>query len=115
MTQHELLIQFRSPVAFCAAEDAKRPLKGVTQAIGGGPHLRKAPCQFGWDWGPMLPPIGVWQDIRLEGRSIARLEDVHLRQRHAGGSVAVSAAVAVDAIETQAMSARAVARPRSMK
>ena len=93
---NELLIEFRSPVAFCAAEDAKRPLKGVTQAIPGGPHLRKAPCQFGWDWGPMLPPIGVWQDIRLEGRSIARLEDVHLRQRHAGGSVAVSAAVAVD-------------------
>ncbi len=93
---NELLIQFRSPVAFCAAEDAKRPLKGVTQAIAGGPHLRKAPCQFGWDWGPMLPPIGVWQDIRLEGRSIARLEDVHLRQRHAGGSVAVSAAVAVE-------------------
>jgi beta-mannosidase len=93
---NELAIAFRSPVAFCAAEDAKRPLKGVTQAIPGGPHLRKAPCQFGWDWGPMLPPIGVWQDIRLEGRSVARLADVHLRQRHAGGSAAVSAAVTVE-------------------
>jgi beta-mannosidase len=93
---NELLIQFRSPVKFCAAEDAKRPLRGVTQAIPGGPHLRKAPCQFGWDWGPMLPPIGVWQDIRLEGRSVARFEDVHLRQQHANGSVAVSATVTVD-------------------
>ena len=97
---NELRIDFRSPVQFCAAEDARRPLRGVTQAIPGGPHLRKAPCQFGWDWGPMLPPIGVWQDIRLEGRSIARLDDVHLRQRHAGEgsavSVAVSAAVAVE-------------------
>jgi beta-mannosidase len=93
---NELAIAFRSPVAFCAAEDAKRPLKGVTQAIPGGPHLRKAPCQFGWDWGPMLPPIGIWQDIRLEGRSVARLDDVHLRQRHAEGSVAVSAAVTVE-------------------
>ncbi len=106
---NELLIQFRSPVAFCAAEDAKRPLKGVTQAIAGGPHLRKAPCQFGWDWGPMLPPIGVWQDIRLEGRSIARLEDVHLRQRHAGGSVAVSAAVAVDSWQDAPLTIRVCA------
>jgi beta-mannosidase len=93
---NELLIQFRSPVEFCAVEDARRPLKGVTQAIPGGPHLRKAPCQFGWDWGPMLPPIGVWQDIRLEGRSVARLDDVHLRQKHAGGSVAVSVAAMVE-------------------
>jgi beta-mannosidase len=105
---NELLIQFRSPVQYCAAEDAKRPLKGVTQAIPGGPHLRKAPCQFGWDWGPMLPPIGVWQEIRLEGRSVARLEDVHLRQKHAGGSVAVSAAVMVERWEDAPLAARFV-------
>ena len=99
---NELRIDFRSPVTFCAAEDAKRPLRGVTQAIPGGPHLRKAPCQFGWDWGPMLPPIGVWQDIRLEGRSLARLDDVHLRQRHADGSVAISAAVSVERWQSDA-------------
>ena len=23
-----------------------------------GALQRKAPCQFGWDWGPQLPPIG---------------------------------------------------------
>ncbi len=101
--ENELLIQFRSPVRFAAAEDAKRPLKGVTQAIPGGPHLRKAPCQFGWDWGPMLPPIGVWKDIRLEGRSVARLQDVHLRQRHGEGSVAVSAAVAIERWQEEAL------------
>jgi creatinine amidohydrolase len=38
--------------------DKVRPLPGVSQAIPGGPHLRKAPCQFGWDWGPQLPPEG---------------------------------------------------------
>ena len=70
---------------------------GVTQAIPGGPYVRKAPCQFGWDWGPMLPPIGIWKDIRLEGRSAARLDDVHLRQPHAGGSVTVTAAVTAEA------------------
>lgn len=93
---NELMIKFRSPVRFITTENAKRPLRGVIQAITGGPHLRKAPCQFGWDWGPQLPPIGVWKDIRLEGRSGARLEDVHLRQKHSERSVAVSATVAVE-------------------
>jgi beta-mannosidase len=55
-------------------------MAGVSQAIPGGPHVRKAPCQFGWDWGPQLPPIGIWKDIRLEGYDGARIEDVHLRQ-----------------------------------
>jgi beta-mannosidase len=91
-----LLIKFASPVRFITAENAKHPLRGVSQAIDGGPHLRKTPSQFGWDWGPQLPPIGVWKDIRLEGRSGARFEDVHLRQKHDQGSVAVSASVAVE-------------------
>ncbi|GIK71811.1 MAG: beta-mannosidase [Chloroflexota bacterium] len=93
---NELAITFRSPVRFITAENAKRPLRGVTQALDGGPHLRKAPCQFGWDWGPQLPPIGIWKDIRLEGRSGVRLEDVHLRQKHSERSVAISATVAVE-------------------
>jgi len=89
-------IHFASPVQFITAENANRPLRSVTQAIDGGPHLRKAPSQFGWDWGPQLPPIGVWKDVRLEGRSGARFGDVHLRQKHDKGSVAVSATVTVE-------------------
>ncbi len=75
-------------------------MRGVSQAIPGGPHLRKAPCQFGWDWGPQLPPIGIWKDIRLEGYSAARLADVHLRQHHAGGQVAVEVKAEIEIFET---------------
>ncbi len=92
---NELRIDFDSPVRFAAARQTVRPLPGVSQAIPGGPYLRKAPCQFGWDWGPQLPPIGVWKDIRLEGYDNARIEEVHLRQLHAGGQVTVEARVAV--------------------
>lgn len=80
--ENELVIAFRSPVQYITAKMAERPLPGVAQAIPGAPYLRKAPCQFGWDWGPQLPPIGIWQDIRLEGYNTARLTDVHLRQHH---------------------------------
>ncbi|MBT3338101.1 MAG: glycoside hydrolase family 2 protein [Anaerolineae bacterium] len=90
---NELQIAFASPVQFVTAQEAERPMKGVSQAIAGGPHLRKAPSQFGWDWGPQLPPIGIWKDIRLEGYANARLDDVHLSQQHADGKVTVSAQV----------------------
>ena len=86
---NNLTISFSSPVKYAAEKQALRPLPGVAQAIPGGSHLRKAPCQFGWDWGPQLPPSGIWKDIRLEGYSGARLSEVHLRQNHASGQVAV--------------------------
>ncbi|MGE5124349.1 MAG: glycosyl hydrolase 2 galactose-binding domain-containing protein, partial [Acidobacteriaceae bacterium] len=89
--ENDLRIRFDSPVRYAAAQQAIRPMPGVAQAIPGGPYLRKAPCQFGWDWGPQLPPIGVWKDIRLEACSEARLQDVHLRQRHSGGEVTLEA------------------------
>ena len=90
--KNELAILFRAPVSYIKARQAVKPLLGGGD-IAGGPHLRKAPCQWGWDWGPKLPPIGVWKDIRLEGYSQARFDDVHIRQSHADGKVTVSAEV----------------------
>jgi beta-mannosidase len=93
--QNDLLVAFDSPVRFCAAQQSIRPMPGVSQAIPGGPHLRKAPCQFGWDWGPQLPPIGIWKDIRLEGYENARITDVHFNQQHADGQVTIEARITV--------------------
>ncbi len=92
-TGNELVIRFASPVAFVTAAQAQRYLPGVSQAIDGAPHLRKAPCQFGWDWGPQLPPIGIWKDLRLEGHTVARLDDVHVRQQHDNGRVTIRVTV----------------------
>lgn len=93
---NELVIRFDSVVKFVTQKQAARPMFGVSQAIAGGPHVRKAPCQFGWDWGPQLPPIGVWKDIRLEAFDSARISEVHLRQSHANGNVTISARVEVE-------------------
>ncbi len=92
---NELKITFSSPVRYCAQKQAENPLIGASQAIPGGPYLRKAPCQFGWDWGPQLPPIGIWKDILLEGYSTARFEDVHIQQSHTAGQVIVSARMSI--------------------
>jgi beta-mannosidase len=92
---NDLTITFLSPVKYAAEKQVKRALPGVSQAIIGGPHLRKAPCQFGWDWGPQLPPVGIWKDIRLESYSGARLAEVHLRQEHSAGQVEIEVRYAI--------------------
>jgi beta-mannosidase len=43
------------------------------------PYVRKAQCQFGWDWAPALPGCGIWQPVRIEGFSSACLRDIHIR------------------------------------
>jgi beta-mannosidase len=92
---NELRIAFASPARYAAQKEAERPLPRPTHSLPGGPHIRKAPCQFGWDWGPQLPPVGIWKDIRLEGYA-TRLADVHLRQQHENGGVTVTARIAVE-------------------
>jgi beta-mannosidase len=84
-------IEFDSPVNYITDKNRNEPLPGVSQAIPGGPHLRKAPCQFGWDWGPMLPPIGIWKDIRLEAYNHAKIDDVHFRQVHSLSEITIQA------------------------
>ncbi len=42
-------------------------------------YVRKAQCQFGWDWAPALPGCGIWQPVRIEGFSSSRLRDIHIR------------------------------------
>ncbi|MBN1262462.1 MAG: glycoside hydrolase family 2 protein [Anaerolineae bacterium] len=92
-----LTVIFRSTVAYIREKQALFPLKGPTQAIPGGSHVRKASCQFGWDWGPQLPPTGFWKDVRLEAFETARIEDVHLRQAHTdNGAVTISAVVKLE-------------------
>ena len=93
---NELRIDLESIVRHVAQKQAVRGLPGVSQAIAGGPYVRKAPCQFGWDWGPQLPPVGIWKDIRLEAFDSARLSEVHLRQFHVNGVVRVEARLAVE-------------------
>ncbi len=44
------------------------------------PHTRKAPYQYGWDWGPRFVTSGIWRPVRLEAWDDARLSDLHVVQ-----------------------------------
>ena len=106
--ENELRILFRSAAQYAAERQGQRPLPEVNDPLPGAPYLRKAPSHFGWDWGPRLPAIGIWRDIRLEGYGAARFDDLHLRQRHAGEQVTLTATLTTERWEQQPL--RAVLR-----
>jgi beta-mannosidase len=45
------------------------------------PYTRKAPYQYGWDWGPRFVTSGIWQPIQLEAWDAARITNLHVQQQ----------------------------------
>ncbi len=85
--ENRLTVRFASPTREAARRYEEDPIGGSTDAMVGFPHIRKAHCMYGWDWGPRLPDAGIWRPISLLGINGARLRDVHIRQRHEDGRV----------------------------
>lgn len=112
---NELAVVFRSAVRRAAELDAVRHLDTVVDQLPGAAYLRKAPSHFGWDWGPKLPNVGLWQGVRLEGWGVARLSDVRLSQTVEGGHGRITADVTVEcdaSTAVRSMTARAsITRP----
>ena len=72
-----------SPNQFIAKAYREGPIDYInTGTMAGSNYLRKTHCQFGWDWGPMLPDAGIWRGIYLEGWSTACLSGVYVIQEH---------------------------------
>jgi len=88
--ENTIEITFHSTLPVIAAGQAKRPLREwniyFDRHLGRG-YVRKMPCAYGWDWGPVAPTAGIWKNIRLEFVRASRWQDVHLRQQHAKSEV----------------------------
>jgi len=48
--------------------------------IATAPYTRKAPYQYGWDWGPRFLTEGIWQPVRLETWDGLRIDNFHIHQ-----------------------------------
>ena len=51
-------------------------------------YIRKAPYNFGWDWGPRFLTMGVWRPARIEFWDKARVADVFVEQKDVTAAVA---------------------------
>lgn len=76
-----LHIRFRSPINEILPIMAKMEYElpaGNDQGEKTSPHTRKAPYQYGWDWGPRFVTSGIWRPVYLEAWNTARIDDVYL-------------------------------------
>jgi beta-mannosidase len=53
---------------------------GNEEGIPTAPYTRKAPYQYGWDWGPRFVTEGIWQPVRLETWDAVRIHNLHIHQ-----------------------------------
>jgi beta-mannosidase len=96
---NSLRIRFRSPINEVLPLMAKMSYQlpaGNDQGEKTSPHTRKAPYQFGWDWGPRFVTSGIWRPVYLETWDEARVEDLHiLPNQLTAAAASVSAEVEV--------------------
>ena len=77
-----LTVKIASPTEYIAEKNAETPIWGVESTMAGYPHIRKAHYMFGWDWGPMLPDMGIWRGVELIGVRGGLIDNVYVRQNH---------------------------------
>ena len=81
-TVYQVKVILHSPTKFIAEEDTKCPVGGSSDAMPGFPHIRKAACMYGWDWGPRLPDAGLFREASVLAVKTARLTQVFVGQEH---------------------------------
>lgn len=79
--ENTLRIELASPTRYIEEENKKVYTGGSWDAMLGFPHLRKAHCMFGWDWGPRLPDAGLFRDVSVLYGKKARLDQVYITQK----------------------------------
>jgi beta-mannosidase len=103
---NELRIAFRAPIVYAETQEAERGARPVNGDWGPYAYMRKAACNFGWDWGPQVPTVGIWRPIYVHAWDDARLRAVRPLVTRADAERAV-VEVAVD-VETAVPGARTI-------
>ncbi|NQT58681.1 MAG: glycoside hydrolase family 2 protein [Bacteroidetes bacterium] len=89
--ENHIEIQFKNALKFLRKERNRRMIfasdAGGATSVPGFNMIRKSHCSFGWDWGPKIPDVGIWKEIRIVSYAGARLNTVHVTQEHQPGKV----------------------------
>ncbi|MGN0164543.1 MAG: glycosyl hydrolase 2 galactose-binding domain-containing protein, partial [Lachnospiraceae bacterium] len=87
---NELKILLHSPTKYIKEENKKCYTGGSHECMEGFPHIRKAHCMYGWDWGPRLPDAGICREVSVVTIHRAELESVYVVQNHRPGLVTLT-------------------------
>ena len=80
-------LEFSSPTEYFKAMNNKHFVQTNADTIPGAAHLRKAFYMSGWDWGPMLPDMGIFRPVYFEAYNGDKVENIFVRQNHKDGKV----------------------------
>ncbi|MCB2221264.1 MAG: glycoside hydrolase family 2 protein [Bacteroidetes bacterium] len=82
--ENELLVKFTAPEKIERKKAAELPYH-LPDSSG---FTRKAPYQYGWDWGPKFLTQGIWKPVYLQGWNNVRINDIHVYTKSIADSVA---------------------------
>jgi len=94
--ENHLSVKCLPIIDYCKEKRAELELFNNIQALAGFGYIRKAHCMMGWDWGPFLPDMGIWRPVYLVVKDSARIEELHVTERHEGGRVFITPTVKTD-------------------
>jgi beta-mannosidase len=68
------------------------------EGLATAPYTRKAPYQYGWDWGPRFVTEGIWRPVQLESWDDLRVVNFHIHENSINSDLAkVTAELEVEA------------------
>ena len=86
--ENTLTVTLKSSVNFIREAYQNDPkISMASDGMQGASYLRKAHCDFGWDWGARIPDAGIFKDVELIGADYGRIESIYIRQVHENGKV----------------------------
>ena len=91
--ENHILIYFQSTYLYMDEKIKERWLiiTGLNHhRVTGNNYVRKSQCNYGWDWGPMCVTAGIWRDIEIQAYNEAKIDNVHITQKHNEKSVELS-------------------------
>lgn len=91
--ENTIELHFRAVTKACAERFAAHPYPvphmAANSPIPHGNMIRKAQCDFGWDWNIALAPFGVIGDIEVRPHQQTRATGVLVEQHHNEGQIAL--------------------------
>lgn len=87
--RHDLALCFH-PTALMTGEEPLPHWPAFTDRVSHSRRtaMRKAQFAWGWDWGPDLPTVGIWQPVRIARRRAAEVRSVNFSTLSLDGGAA---------------------------
>lgn len=99
--ENQLEIEFTSPMQYARhMDETMGEMAGWIEPmrVNSGAWIRKEPCNYGWDWGPKMPTVGIWRDVELVAFNTGRLSDVLILQEHHPNVVNLTVKIAAETV-----------------